>query len=53
MRKNFTIESRRNFRFSLYSRDEPIGLGETYSSVIRRSVLNRIRNKNKIQVMSI
>lgn len=49
MKKNFTIESRRDFRFSLYSRDEPIGLGDSFKGIMKQ----RKKDKNKIKVMSI
>lgn len=51
MVKNFTIESRKDFRFSLYSRNEPIGLGESYFSIIKRKIANR--NKPKVKYMVI
>lgn len=53
MTKKFLIESRRDFRFSLYSRDENIGLGHTYSSVIKKLAIDRAKGRNKIKVMSI
>ena len=49
MRKNFTIESRKDFRFSLYSRNQPIGLGDSYCSIMKQ----RVKDKDKVKVKSI
>lgn len=53
MLKKYLIESRRDFRFRLYSVKEPVGLGHTYASVVRKSAIDRIKNRDKVKIMSI
>lgn len=47
MRKNFQIESRKDFRFSLYCKGQPIGLGESYASILKQRVKDKGKDKVK------
>lgn len=49
MLKKFQIESRRDFRFSQYSKGEAVGLGDSFVSIMRK----RVKDKNKPKALSI